>query len=278
MTVKGLVIGENWIANRRPLARRRHSRRDWRRLSWLAATALTAVAVAVVLGHWLLTAPLFVVTRVESGPYRYTSAPRLEEKFGSVLGQNIWSLSASNLADTVSALPWVREVRVHRVLPATVKVEFQEWRPLLAVVPAAGDEQPRGAEWVLLGNGRVVAFPSDLMRPSLPVLVNARLESIGAGVWRLIGGEVESLLELVAAIAETGLEAANPVDFILSCDEGYTIMLQGGRERLVVGRKDFTDRLHRFLIVRDQVEAGTNVDLRFRDRLTLRKSAQRVGV
>jgi len=271
MTRPSLMIGEHNARNNRPLATRRRARRNWRRLTVLASAVGVGVTCVLLCGHWLLTAPLFAIARVETGPYRYTSAQQLEERLATLLGQNIWSSAATNLADTVRALPWVREVRIKRLLPATVKVDFREWRPILEVVAQAKSHSANVSPLVMLADGRVVEFPAELPKPSLPVLAEVSLKPLADGVWSMTGQEVQLLIELVSAIAETGLEAAEPIDFIVAQEDGFSIVLQGQQGRLLLGKGNFSSRLQQYMIARDQVGENVDVDLRFQDRVTLRK-------
>jgi cell division septal protein FtsQ len=236
-----------------------------------AGGIVVGTSCVLLCGYWLRTAPLFAITRVETGPYRYTSAQQLEQRLATLLGQNIWSSAATVLADSVETMPWVRDVQIRRLLPATVKVDFQEWRPVLEVVAQAKNRSANDMPLVLLADGRVVEFPDGLPKPSLPVLVEVSLQPRAGGVWTLAGQDVPLLLELVSAIAETGLEATEPIDFILAQDDGYAIVLQGRPGRLLLGKADFSSRLQQYLIARDKVGEDVDVDLRFRERVTLRK-------
>ena len=69
----------------------------------------------------------------------------------------------------------------------------------------------------------------------------------------------------------TGLETACPVDFLVARDEGWSIVLQEGEGSLLVGRENFAARLDRYLVARDHLEKGLEVDLRFGERVTVRR-------
>lgn len=231
---------------------------------------LLAAALLAALGWWLLTAELFAVTRVETGAYRFTSQAQLETALGSLLGRNIWRVQQADAAAALGHLPWIDELRLARRLPGTLTVEFTEWRPLLAVEPA----DPRGSDpelQVLVGDGRVLAFPSRLPAAGLPVLVGVKAPRDSLGTRRLAGAQLPQVLELLAAIESTGLETAVPVDFLVARTEGFAIVLQDGRGTLLVGREEFADRLQRYMVGRDHLEPGLEVDLRFRDKITVRR-------
>jgi len=274
---KTLEIGERPRRRERVQAVRRRPRHAWRRTALLGAAAILLAGGLFAGGRWLMTDSLFSLGRVATGPYRYTSRPALENILRTALGANIWSFPAEALADSIEVLPWVQDARVGRRLPATVKVQLREWRPVLEVIPTSGAAGREGESLVLLENGTVVAFPADLTLPGLPVLTGVSLQEVGPAVWRPQNIPVASLLELVAAIDRTGLEAACPVDFLLPLDQdrGFAVVLQGDRGRLLVGREDFAARLQRYLAARDQLATGLEVDLRFRNRISTVKLRQR---
>jgi hypothetical protein len=267
MSCNPLTPGERGPAAGCALASARRGRRPRRRLLWLLALGLVVAAGLLGGARWLLTAGQFSVVRIETGPYRFSDPAQLEARLGAALGSNIWIGAGSRrLMAELPALPWVRRVRVARELPGTLRVELEEWRPLLAVAPDSGVGAGPG-EFVLLADGRVEPFPGHLPRPDLPLLVGARLQARPDGGWRLAPAQADSVLALAAAVTETGIEGCAPVDFILAGDDGLSLVLQRGRARLLVGGEQYADRLRRFLALRNRLPDGAVVDLRFERRL-----------
>ena len=242
----------------------------------LAMKAGAGVGVLAVAGlgiWWLLTSPTFAVTRVESGDYRFTSQVELETALADLLGRNIWTLSTDEITDRLADLPWVRDLRVRRSLPNTIEVDFREWRPLwqMSEIRGAGTRNLRPL--VLIGDGRILEFPAHVVMAGLPVLVGVPAVREGeAGVLRVEINHMNQIMELVSAMEDAGLESVSPVDFIVTRDEGYAIVLQDKRGVLMVGREDFSDRLNRYMTARDHLDPGLEIDLRFKDRLTVKKS------
>jgi hypothetical protein len=277
MSCSPLTPGEHGPAAGSVLASTRRGRRPRRRLLWVLSLVFVAAAGLLVGARWLLTAERFAVVRIETGPYRFSDPAQLEAQLGIALGSNIWTgAGARRLMAELPALPWVRRVRMARELPGTLRVELEEWRPLLEVAPDSSVGAGPG-EFVLLADGRVEQFPGHLPRPDLPLLVGARLQARPDGGWRLAPDQADSVLALAAAVAETGIEGCAPVDFILAGDEGLSLVLQGGRARLLVGGEDYAGRLRRFLALRNRLPDGAVVDLRFERRLFVddRKTAAR---
>ena len=125
---------------------------------------------------------------------------------------------------------------------------------------------------MLCENGAVLGFPQGLAPAALPTLAGCAPRPEGAqGAMALPGEESSLLLELFSAIADAGLEAVCPVDFVVVRPEGFAIVLQERQGRLLVGREDFAARLARYMAARDHLEPGLDVDLRFADRVTVRR-------
>jgi len=247
-----------------PLARRRRSRTGKRRwLSPLLAGLGTAALAAGV--WWMLTAPVFRVAVVETSRYRFTDRDTLDGHLRDWLARdmNIWTLDGESLCREIEALPWVRRARIGRRLPATLKLDIWEWRPLLLLPDGEGGGV---RERALVQNGATLPLPAHLPPPDLPLLV----DEAGASVRD--ADTAERLLGLLAAVGETGLETACEVDFILREPRGLVVVLAGNRGRLLVGREDFAVRLQRYLDVSDRVPSGAELDLRFERQVYIEES------
>jgi len=254
---------------------RKGPRRSRRKTVLKVAAAVTVVGLLTGAVWWLMTATAFTVERVESGSYRFTSQAELEEALGEFLGRNIWTLSTTDISDRLSRLPWVRDLRVRRSLPATVEIDFREWRPLWQVSELQGVHVATRRPLVLVEDGRILEFPAHVVMAGLPVLVGVPAVREGPDeVLRVEDKHLAEIMELASAMEDAGLESVCPVDFIVARDEGYAIVLQDRRGTLMVGRKDFADRLNRYMTARDHLEPGLEIDLRFEDRLVVRDPAR----
>jgi len=236
---------------------------------------MLVVAILVGGGWWLLNAPQFAVERVESGAYRFTSREQLQQVLSVFLGRNIWRVSSGEVTDAMTELPWVRDLRVIRRLPATIEVDFREWRPLLVVAPVdGGGQRAEEPPQVLVADGRVLPFPDHLALAGLPVLVGVSWAGGNdSGDRRLDVQHAGAVLDLVSAMEDTGLESVSPVDFLIAKAEGFTIVLQAGGGNLLVGREEFASRLNRYMAARQHLARGLDVDLRFADRITCKPAA-----
>jgi cell division protein FtsQ len=259
-----LVIGEYRGSRGRRLAVRRRPRRSWRQTSLRAGAAAALLGLLAGGGYWLLTAPMFEITRIESGPYRYSSEQEVAAALSGFLRHNIWTLSSRRVAAASAGLPWVREIRVKRRIPDTLNLALLEWQPLLAVADAGGGDGHR----LLVGDGRILALPDDKTPPILPVLVGCSLAPDGPGQWRLAEHDPAQVIAVMEAVILTGLESICPVDFVRASDAGFVVVLQGRAGSLLLGDEDYRSRLARYLLARSRIPPGAQVDLRFSDRVT----------
>ncbi len=260
-----LVIGEHNGPRGRRLAVAKRAAKPRRIVVLWAAAAALGLALLIGAGWWALRSPVFAVARVETGPYRFSERQEVEAALRACLGQNLWRLRGGHVAAALADLPWVEAVRVSRRVPDTVLVALQEWRPLLVVGTAGAAE---GHELLLVGDGSVRQLAVQPDSPVLPVLVDCGVAQVAPGRWRLEGCAGPALVELVEAMAATGLEQAAPVDFVRATAEGFVLVLRGRTGSLLVGEEGFADRLTRYLLARARIPAGALVDLRFADRIT----------
>ena len=257
---------------------RRKPRRSRAQVALKIAAAIAGLVVAGFGAWWLLTSSTFAVARVESGAYRFTSQADLESALGDFLGRNIWTLSTEEISDCLVDLPWIRDLRVRRSLPNTIEVDFREWRPLWQVSDTKGVNVADDRPLVLIEDGRILEFPAHVVMAGLPVLVGVPAVREGdGGVLRVDSDHLNQIVELISAMEDAGLETVSPVDFIVARNEGYAIVLQDERGVLMVGREDFSDRLNRYMTARDHLDGGLEIDLRFKDRLTVKKATTPTG-
>ena len=256
---------------RRAFAVRQAPQRSRRATLVRAGAGLLTLLVLGAAAWWILTTETFAVQRIESGAFRFTSEAELQDVFGDFLGRNIWSLSADEVTVGVGQLPWIRDLQVRRRLPNSIAVDFREWSPILMLENLEIDGRTRD-RLVLVGDGRVLDFPPHLALPGLPVLVGVLPVREGDdGDLRLAPEPTQQVMELISSMEDAGLEAVNPVDFVVARPEGFAIVLQDGQGTLLVGREDFGSRLRRYMIARDHLEPGLDYDLRFKDRITVRE-------
>jgi cell division protein FtsQ len=86
------------------------------------------VSLAVAWGAWryALTTPRFALERIELEGARRSSSEALARQAGITLGQNILAIDTETAQKRILDDPWVREARVVRKLPGTLRVELAE--------------------------------------------------------------------------------------------------------------------------------------------------------
>lgn len=260
----GITIGGFRGRRGRPLARPRRARRSPRLVLTTLASVVTVLGLAGAAAWWTLTSPAFAISRVETGPYRFSVQAEVDQVLRSFLGRNIWTLDQLEVVTAFADLPWVRSVHLRRRVPDTLIVELDEWRPLLCV--AFDDHAP---DRVLIADGRLLPWPDHLQPPGLPVLVGVTAHpDTSTGEVALAPEVAVDVLAALDALAVTGFEAAYPVDFLRLTPGGMVLELERRAGRVILGRGDYAPRLQRYLLARDRVPAGSTVDLRFADRIT----------
>lgn len=271
----GVCLGEGRVPPGRMLARRRGAVRCRRRRLWLLPVALLLAMGGLWTFRAVWRADRFAVQQVETGPYRFTDRTVLDRLLAEALGRSIWSGVERELQAAIAALPWVREAQVRRVLPDRLVVLLAEWQPLCLVAAPPGDDGIV-APLLLVGDGRLLPAPRHLPAPVLPWLIGGEpVWCAEEAAWRLPPAQAAQVAEMAVAVAVTGLETAAPIDFVLVDDDGFSIVLQGGRERLRLGSEEFAARLRRYLAVRGELAAGAIVDLRFGNQVVTRDPPQR---
>ncbi|MCP4293214.1 MAG: FtsQ-type POTRA domain-containing protein [bacterium] len=254
---KGRIPGGHAVRNEAPVSRRG---------VWLKFLVVV-FGICLISGGavYALRSDYFSIVRVESGAYRFTDKEQLDTLLGGYLGHNIWTVSEDQVTKGFESLHWVKDLTISKTLPGTIEIDFREWRPLLSL----DKQSDSGLPLVVVEDGRVLEFPSHLPVASLPVLVGVVCETdtLDAAL-KLENKWSHSVLDLLSAMAETGLETVCPVDFLVARSEGFAIVLQEGRGQLLVGKTDFSQRLARYMAARDHLEPGLQMDLRFEDKIT----------
>lgn len=213
------------------------------------AASLLVLAVGGVFGvRWARTADVFAVDRIETWRYRYTQKAVIDSLLGARLGHNIWTCDVDSLSADITDLPWIREAPVMRRPPGTLTVALVEWEPRLRF------RDRDGTRLLLLEDGRLVDQPDHVSEPDVPLYV-------GPGIPQR---EIRGLyLDLLDAVAETGLDELYGVEAVDEIRSGLVVVLADGAGRLDVGRESFAARLKRYLAVAGDLARGATVDLRF---------------
>ncbi len=227
---------------------------------WLAGTRML---------HFLRSSPAFTVSQLE-----IEETPRVDQAELTVLHRtvdaraNIFSIRLADLARKVEKHRWVESCSIKRELPHRLSVRLVEKTPAglvnhggrLLLVDSLGEvieEPPASGAWqdrfpLLTGFGADTAWPAhqERVRQSLPLVA------------LLLVMEQERTIPRVARIDMS--EARNT-----------RIWFEGHDYPLLMGSREYTERLNRYRLMEKTIEErhGDNlqyVDLRFRDRVIVR--------
>jgi cell division protein FtsQ len=173
--------------------------------------------------------------------------------------RNLLLLDIGLLKDRVEAHRWVREARVRKVFPSTLKIEITEREP--AAVLKAGEKL------FLIDRDGVWLEPLAVREEAdLPLFVDSAsfrddyLQKIGLA-WKCLDD-----------LASAGREEVDTLD--LSEPRSVSVYLRGQTTRLILGGERFSERLAFIRSYEENLEARNGpaeyIDLRFDDRIIFR--------
>ena len=189
------------------MARRRYSNR--RRRGGGSGFLYKLLSVLVICG--CLVAALTLFFRVDviqiSGEHRYT-AQEIQEASGIQLGDNLLLLNKYSASGGIAEwLPYIEEIRIHKELPDTLRIEVEECLTPVAVVQD-------GSAWLISsggvgGRGKVVDQKDASAAEAYAVVTGCTLLAPSIGSEVVLGSEYglqqESLLSLLSALDEEGM-------------------------------------------------------------------------
>ena len=218
--------------------------RRWLGRAGALALVLLPVAGVAALVWWVRQPETLPVRNiVVTGQLKRLQPDQLEAWAAPLVDGGFFSLDIEALRQGLLAQPWIREVSVRRVFPASLEIHVEEHVPVARW--RAGGFVAAGGEWIDVPAGEAAG--------ELPLLAGpAGEQATVLGVWR-------RTRELLAPL---GLETAGVE---LSERRSWTLDLEDGA-RIRLGRDDLYGRLRRFAAAWDLVRAGrrlASADLRY---------------
>jgi cell division protein FtsQ len=203
-----------------------------------SVAALGAWALAFGAHRYALRTPRFALTQVEvSGTKRLTQGEVLS--LGHLeLGKNILSLDLELAERTLMSSPWIRDARVERRLPGTLRITLDEREPR-ALGLVSGQlylVSERGELFKALGEQDAADFP----------VVSALPENARAPLSAQVDSRFRQGVELLDEYAHTPLAAEFAAEEVHFDAEGHTV-LTVGREgtELHLGLPPYREKLER---------------------------------
>ncbi|MFN2587418.1 MAG: cell division protein FtsQ/DivIB [Actinomycetota bacterium] len=136
-------------------------------------TVLGTLALLALVAWGAFWSPLLSVRDVKLTGARHTTAEEIAAAAGLGPDDNLLLLSAGEVVEAATSLPWVADAEVERRLPGTVKVKVVERKPALVVALGVA------ARWTIDARGHVLeAGQTD---PGLPVIADAEVGDIKPG-------------------------------------------------------------------------------------------------
>ncbi len=254
---------------RRRVNRRVHTHRRWRSaLRW--GGILAANVGALVLLLYLVAGAVRTVREADEfdvAAIRVAGTSRLapdavRDTVSAHLGENIFDLDLDRVASDASAHPWIREVRVKRILPSTLRLEVVERNP-------AAQARVDGGGAVVDETGRVLGRSGPGVAFDLPVLTGldgiddaARAERVARGV---------ATLDALRRAAPRWAENLSEVD--LSRPDRTEVVSSADAPRLLLDVDRPARNLERWLALRPSLERRMGpfrtVDLRWDGRIVV---------
>lgn len=207
--------------DKRVRERRRSVNRERGRRRAVMLVALAAVLIAVGLFLCLRSSDVFAVKRVTATAVEHVTEDEIGQATADARGVSLLRLSTAAIEADLSALPYVRDVEVHRRFPDTLEIRLVEYEPIACLRAADGKT------WLVGDDGRALEPTNSA---TLPLLVPTTAVKPVAG---------ETVPEsIVAALPAAGLlvseeiaDALPDVDHISVSSGGeVSVLLVGGAE------------------------------------------------
>lgn len=202
----------------------------------VSVAALAALGLIGLDGYrYLTTSERFAIKEVRVAGCDEARAAEVRRQARVEVGSNVWSVSASRMAERIRRIPWVKEAQVQKVLPARVHITVVER------IPVARMEHPQQG-WVGMDAAGILIPLRPAEVADLPVL-----EGLDQGVFRFgtrVGPECgEELLALLSRLHEEGPAARARFPLLSVESDGDVVFRElsfAGEIRL--GREDLVRR------------------------------------
>lgn len=186
---------------RRPGSKLRFRRRSpWLVLSTGLFQAAVLVGIPVSLASWLLLSPTFALAHVEVSGSVHLPAAELSALTAEWRGENLWLLDLERVAGQLRSSAWVDSVKLEKNLPARLKIELVERRPIGVLVTS------RGEFWIDVEGRRLgPAIPAEGEASRVRVALLSRPEPDLSGIGALLRELDSAAPDWAAGPLELGL-------------------------------------------------------------------------
>jgi cell division protein FtsQ len=212
--------------------------------------------------HGLTRSGEFALQRIEITGAERTVPEALRGSLAGYVETNLFDLDLEQIGAVVLRDPWIREVKVRRVLPDTVRIGLSERRPTARAIIG-------GVAHVVDSTGYVIGPAENGPIDHLPALVG--LDRVEGDV---LAAELRRGVDLLQRLELTSEEFVRGIaELDLSSDRQVTVRTVGQGPALLLDPRRIERNVGAYLELEQEIgrRAGTleYVDLRWRDRISV---------
>jgi cell division protein FtsQ len=211
---------------------------------WLCV--LIVVIALIIVYVWLSNPRSFPIKNVQvKGSYSHESNQALENIITPYVHTSIFGLSASALQQRLLQLPWLADVNIRRVFPATIVITLQEKQPIYVWNDTA----------LMTADGTAFTPALETFPSNLPKLIGPDDQQ------QLLFSTMEQINQLLQPLNIT-------VQQLTLSDRGSWSMVLSNGIAVMIGKQNLWDRLQQFVTVYPKVigpkaQHALSVDLRY---------------
>ncbi|MFQ6618025.1 MAG: cell division protein FtsQ/DivIB [Fidelibacterota bacterium] len=234
------------------------------------ATALSALLFIWGIKIYVETFQIFGIEKIQIVGNRMVDSKKILSLSALKFGEDILGLHTGEVEGRIAGYPFIKRVRVSKILPSTVKIEILERRPLAYIT---GDELYSVDEDFF-----VLPPPTLSRRIDLPLITGITLTS------KIVPGmKIENKRVMLATWILHQIKSMDPLLYLeiseVHFDRNAEIELFGteGGTKILLGKKDLLLRLYTLKNFLQQIHrrkdfsAFSYIDLRFRNQVIVKE-------
>jgi cell division protein FtsQ len=210
----------------------------------------------------------------------------ITKKAESCLGKNIFSLNLRNIEEKLKEDVRLRNVRIKKVLPASILIEVEEKTPILWIsLPAGFVNHEDYGLCGLSSDQEIIPLDKNDLSSDLPIVSGVEVEEIGGKSVRSLRSyqrwhnfKVEKALEFYAMLLKNDPSSVELISEINLADAPNLILyLLPYGNKVMMGPDDFErkwKRVRTILSAEKKIEELVCLDLRFDEQVVLTRSSK----
>jgi len=168
---------------------------------------------------------------------------------------NMFSLNPKELRQDLKSFPWIRDAKIRKEFPSTVRIFINEREPVALL-------QNKRGFYFLDSNGRIIEKLASTKIPFLPVITDVRQEPVAAAA-----------MDLVRVLGDIGvIEMGKSVE--ISVKDPKCLVMHIGGLVVKMGNDNFPEKLDRWFGIEAEIAKRRidvdYVDLRFANKVIVR--------